>query len=200
MHKVAPEHALGSVCQDSLCSVEGCGVKNHGEIAQLALKKLWLKRDRGTKFRNWAVGGTTPSTHCLLSQCRSKVPGQCDGALIWVYNKDKFVCLNENHTKCTWFIWRSEEVTAEAWKAWFMCWMVMAGLILRTSRVSQELQSKDLIQKEIAMKRGVLQRRCDADCCQAGLHMLWRMQRKTARLRRWWSFFSCSFVCVEMLC
>lgn len=57
----------------------------------------------------------------------------------------------------------------------------MAGLILRTSRVSQELQSKDLIQKEIAMKRGVLQRRCDADCCQAGLHMLWRMQRKTAK-------------------
>lgn len=59
----------------------------------------------------------------------------------------------------------------------------MAGLILRTSRVSQELQSKDLIQKEIAMKRGVLQRRCDPDCCQAGLDMLWSswMQRKTGK-------------------
>lgn len=59
----------------------------------------------------------------------------------------------------------------------------MAGLILRASRVSQELQSKDLIQKEIAMGRGVLQRRCDPDCCQAGLDVLWGrwMQRKTGK-------------------
>lgn len=59
----------------------------------------------------------------------------------------------------------------------------MAGLILRTSRVSQELQSEALIQKEIGMKRGVLRRRCDPDCCQAGLDMLWSswMQRKTVK-------------------
>lgn len=59
----------------------------------------------------------------------------------------------------------------------------MAGLILRTSKVSQELQSEALIQKEIAMKHGVLRRRCDPDCCQAGLDMLWSswMQRKTVK-------------------
>lgn len=72
----------------------------------------------------------------------------------------------------------------------------MAGLMLRTSRVSQELQSKDLIQKEIAVKRGVLQRRCDPDCCQAGLDMLWStwMQRKTGKSQE--LLFLVLFVCL----
>lgn len=103
VHKAAPEHALGAWGVPGLGALRipcvqcrAVGVRNHCEIAQLAPRKLWLKRDRDTKFRNWAVGGTTPSTHCWLSQCRSSMPGQCDSALIWVYNKGKFVYLNEN--------------------------------------------------------------------------------------------------------
>lgn len=84
--------------------------------------------------------------------------------------------------------------------------MIMAGLILRTSRVSQELQSKDLIQKELAMKHGVLQRRCDPDCCQAELDMLWSswMQRKNWKESGGGGAFFflvvCLFVCMEILC
>lgn len=71
-------------CQDSLCTVEGCVVKNLCEIAQLALKKLLLKRYRGTKFRNWAVGGTTPSTHIV---CFPSAGATCLGNVMVLWSE-----------------------------------------------------------------------------------------------------------------
>lgn len=69
--------------------------------------------------------------------------------------------------------------------------MIMAGLILRTARLSQELQLKDLIQKEIAMKHEVQQRRFDPDCCQAELDVLWSswMQITTGQTRELMGIF-----------
>lgn len=93
-------------------------VKNHCEIAQLTLKKLWLKRDRGTKFRNWAVGGTTYIVcfHDAGVRAWTMWLWLDWNALIWICNNGKLVCkVNpRNNTKCTWFIRGAEGVTAEA--------------------------------------------------------------------------------------
>lgn len=40
-------------------------VKNHCEIVELTLEKLWLKRDRGAKFSNSAADGASFSTHIV---------------------------------------------------------------------------------------------------------------------------------------
>lgn len=67
--------------------------------------------------------------------------------------------------------------------------MIMAGLILRTARLSQELQLKDLIQKEITMKHEVQQRRVDPDCCQAGRAVEQLDAENNWTIRSWWGFF-----------
>jgi len=74
--------------------------------------------------------------------------------------------------------------------------MIMAGSIPRTARLSQELQLKDLLVKEVAMKYEVQQRRFDPDCCQAELGMLWSswMQKITGQSGVHGVFLFCLFL------